>query len=369
MNQVVISGYGHTKFSDSQSPIEQIMLEAVKSLFDQTENLEQKDIDAVLVSTNDNSKYLAATVSEMSGISPKISHSIETLCSSGTNSLVSAFSYIKSGLAENVLVIGADRFDGPGQIFEWDDSRGQFKHPVYWGSLYTSAYKRRYQISDEVLALVSAKNHKNAMDNPFAYTNKPFTVPEIMNSKKITDDLRLFDCCKPCTGAAAILVTKNEKPSRFTDCPISITGIGQKTISAGFTKTRDLTSIESTKIAAKDALKMADVEIGKIDVAEVHDAFSICEVMTLEDLGFVKPGNGGEMVRTLFNSENKMINPRGGLIGVGHPLGATGVSQVVEITMQLQNSAEKRQIDDAKIGLVQNMSAAATSSTVMVLES
>jgi len=155
---------------------------------------------------------------------------------------------------------------------------------------------------------------------------------------------------------------------KFTDEPIWISGIGQKTNSASFTKNQ-LTTLSSTVEAANDAYKMAKIIPQEIDAAEIHDAFSVCELMAVEDLGLAEKKTGAMYVRNLFNTEDRKINPRGGLIGAGHPLGATGISQIVEITQQLQNNAKKRQISNAEKGLVHNMSAAATSSTVLVLES
>ena len=131
----------------------------------------------------------------------------------------------------------------------------------------------------------------------------------------------------------------------------------------------ELTTSSSSVISANDAYKMAKITSQKIDIAEIHDAFSVCELMAVEDLSLTEKNTGASYVRNLFNTEDRKINPRGGLIGAGHPLGATGISQIVEITQQLQNKAKKRQISNAKSGLVHNMSAAATSSTVLVLES
>lgn len=368
MNKVAIVGYSDTKFSVDDIPIESSLIAAVKLLFEQTQNLDQKDVDVVLTSTNDNKKYLSPIVSELSGITPKISHNVENLCNSGTNATVSAFSYIASGLADVALVIGAERFDSPGQVLQWDDSRGEFKHPIFWASMFTKAHKRKFGTTDEQLAYVSAKNHKNALDNPTAYNPKKYTIEEIMNSKKLTDDLRLLDCSRPCTGSSAILLVSEKTAKKFTDTPIWISGIGQKTTSASFTK-NDLTSIESTRFAAQDAFLMSKASPERIDVAEIHDAFTICELMVLEDLGITQKGKAGQFVLDLYNTNDKKINPRGGLIGAGHPLGATGIAQVAEITRQLQGKSGKRQTENPKIGLVQNMSAAATSSTVLILES
>ena len=310
---------------------------------------------------------MGAILSELTGIKPKIAHSVEHLCSSGSNAAISAFSYIASGLADVILVSGVDKTNNPGQVLKWDKTRGEFNHPIFWASMFTKAHKRKFNTTDEELAIVSAKNHKHAMDNPHAYSNEPKTITEIMNSKQITKDLRIMDCSRSCSGSSSVLLASEESAKEFSDNPIWISGIGQKTTSASFTK-NDLDKIKSTHIAADSAYKMANILPNDIDVAEVHDAFSVCELMAISELGITSGEKSGEFVRNLFNTEDRMINPRGGLIGAGHPLGATGISQTIEITNQLQGKSEKRQINNAKIGLIHNMSAAGTSSSVMVMK-
>ena len=368
MTKVAIVGYGQKKFSKENSKIESILLKATKNLFDSTSNLEQNDIDGVLVSTNNNSKYLSAILSEMTGIQPKIAHSIESLCNSGTNSIVSAYSYIASGLAETILISGAERFDSPGNVLEWDKLRGEFQHPVFWASIFSKAYKKKFKITNEDLAIVPVKNHKQSKNNPNAFPQKQISIEDVLNSKELTDDLRLLDCSRPCTGGASILLASENSCKKFSDSPIWISGIGQKTTSASFTKNQTFENMESTKLAAQKAFQMANHKPMDVDVMEVHDAFSVCEPMALDSMQFSRPGKGINLVKEFYKTENSKINPRGGLLGSGHPLGATGISQTIEITQQLQNRAERRQVDNAKIGLVHNMSAAATSSTVLVLE-
>ena len=297
----------------------------------------------------------------------KFSHSIEHLCSSGTNAIISAYAYISAGLSDLILVSGAESATNPGQILEWDKSRGDLEHPIYWASMLTKLHKTKFQTTEEELAIVSAKNHKQAMDNPLAYSNEAKTVTEVMNSEQITDDLRILECSRSCSGSSSILLASEEKARKMSEQPIWITGIGQKTTSASLTK-NILEEVKSTRIAANSAYKMADVEPRLIDVAEVHDAFSVCELLAISELGITTDDKSGEFVRDLFNTENRMINPRGGLIGAGHPLGATGISQTIEITNQLQGKSEKRQIPNVEIGLIHNMSAAGTSSSVMVLK-
>jgi len=368
MNKVGVIACGVVPFTKDDQKIETVLLNSSKNLFLDNPKIEKDEIDAVLVSTNNNSKYLSPILSEMMGVRPKIAHTIESLCNSGTNSIVSAYSYIASGLTDMVLVTGAERYDSPGQILEWDNSRGEFKHPVFWASIFSKFYKREYQISEEELALVPVKNHMQSKENPNALSNKTYTVEDVLNSKKLTDDLRLLDCSRPCTGGASIILASEEITKKTTETPVWITGIGQKTTSASFTKNMLSNSMESTEIAGRNALKMANKNITDIDVAEIHDAFSVCEPMALEALNFSKSGKGIDMIKDLYATNNFKINPRGGLIGCGHPLGATGIAQTIEIIQQLQSNAGKRQVDDVKVGLVHNMSAAATSSTVLVLE-
>jgi acetyl-CoA C-acetyltransferase len=369
MKKVAIISTGITKFNKSEKSLESLMLSSVKPIFEHTRNLEQKDVDVVLTSTNANKNYLANIVSELSGIKPKISHSVESLCNSGTNSLVSAYAYISSGLAETALIVGAEKADNPGLVLHWDVSRGEFKHPIFWASMFTGAHMRKYGTTLEDLAHVSVKNHKNALDNPYAYFEKAFSMDEVMHSKNLTENVRLLDCSIPCDGSAAVLLCSETNAMKYTDNPIWITGIGQKTISASFTKNDSLSSMESTKIAVEDAYQMSGKTAKNIDVVELHDAFSVCEIIELEDMGFCLKGKGAKFVKDLYDTGDKKVNPRGGLIGAGHPLGATGLAQTVEIYTQLSGAAEKRQVVGAKTGLVHNMSAGSTSSTVLVLES
>ncbi len=366
MNRVAVVSHSTTKFSLEDIPVEGLLVSAARPIFENTRNLSQNDVDVVLVSTNDNKKYLSAIVSELTGISPKISHSVESLCNSGANAVISAYSYIQAGLADVALVVGAERLDSPGQVLEWDVSRGELKHPIFWASMFAKAHKRKFGTTDEQLAYVSAKNHKNAKDNPNAYQPKEFSINDVMNSKKVTDDLRLLDCSRPCAGSAAVLLASEREAKKFSDTPVWISGVGQKTTSASFTK-NDLTSIQSTVDAAEQAYRMAGIEPAQIDVAEVHDAFTICELMILEGLGIVPAGKAANYAIDLYNTGSRKINPRGGLIGSGHPLGATGIAQIAEIACQLEGGALRRQVNSAGIGLVHNMSAAATSSSVLVM--
>ena len=368
MKKVAVAACGMTGFSMQDSMVESVLAESARDLFCSCPDFDQSAVDSVIVSTNDDSKYLSQILAELLGIQPKAAHLVESLCNSGTNAIVSAYSYIASGLADTVLVSGAEIHDGPGRILKWDLSRGQFQHPIYWASVFTHAYKQKHQVTAEDLAIIPVKNHRQAANNPGALSKKAYTVQDVQGSKPLTGDIRLLDCSRPCTGGASILLASEERSKHITDTPVWIAGIGQKTVSAGFAKNAAFDSLESTALAARDALLMSGHDASDIDVAEVHDAFSVCEPMALESMGIAEKGRGVDLAKSLYETGDFMINPRGGLLGSGHPLGATGIAQTVEIARQLQDKAEKTQAGSPHTGLVHNMAAAATSSTVLVLE-
>lgn len=363
MNRVVVSSWATSTFTKGTT----------KSLFDlacepsiqviRDSGKSARDIDAVLVSSCAADQYSSAIVSEMLGIHPKISYRIDSLCNSGTNAVASAFALIASGLCNTALVIGAEKIDSPGNKLLWDVTRGSFMLPVHWAAIFANAHMKKYGTTEEEMALVSVKNHKNATKNPNALFGREVDLQEVMNSKTIASPIKLLDCCAPCEGAAALMLTSEESVQR-SDNPVYIKGLGQQTASASFANsTSDLTTIEAAKEAAQMAFKMSNTEPSQIDIAEIHDAFTILEIMAYEDLGFAKRGEGGKFV----DQQEIMINPRGGIIGSGHPVGATGVAQVVEVASQLAGKAGKRQVKDCTTGLVHNLAAAGSSASVIVM--
>ncbi len=436
MRRACIVGCGTTRFtSDTSEALESVLLRSVKNLFDSTPECDRRDVEAVIVSNasgghtgaesaghgsygGDNSDgdgegidggsdsrrrgrpasagsppaldrhaprmgsgYMAPILAELAGMRPRAAHTVESLCSSGTNAIVSGYAHVASGLADVVLVSGAEIRDTPGRILWWDDSRGQFKHPVYWASLLTSGYKRAFGVSDDDLAVVPARAYANASSNPDALRPEATpTVKDVTGSRRLTGDLRLLDCSRPCTGGASILIASEDAAGRYTDDPVLIAGVGQSVTSAGFAKHSELSRIESARMACRDALRMAGsrnggaargggatLSISDVDVAEIHDAFSVCEPMILEALGMAEPGRGAAASRELYETASRRVNPRGGLIGSGHPLGATGLAQAAEVARQLWRQARGRQADSPEVGLVHNMAAAGTSSTALVM--
>ena len=363
MHKVAVSSWATSTFTKgSKMSLFELACEPSVQLIRES-GISAKEIDAVLFSSCATDQYSSVIISEMLGIYPRISYRVDNLCNSGTNAVASAFAIIASGLCNTVLVVGAEKADSPGNKLVWDVSRGSFMFPVHWAAIFAKAHMRKYGTTEEQMAMVSVKNHKNAAKNDHALFRKEVTLQEVMNSKKIASPIKLLDCSASCEGASAILLVSEEK-ARTLDNPVFIKGIGQQTTSASFAKaTPDLTTIEAARRAAHTAFEMSHTKLSQIDVAELHDAFTILEILGYEDLGFAKKGEGGKFV----NQEQIVINPRGGIIGCGHPVGATGVAQVAEIASQLAGKAGKRQVKNCKTGLVHNLAAAGSSASVIVM--
>lgn len=355
-----------TKFTADRCPIDQMLLEPTADILQRIGDI---PIDCVLVSTNDATRYLAAILSELCHITPKTSSTIESMCSSGGAALISACSYVMAGLAKTVLVAGAENPKSPGALLDWDITRGQFQSPIYWGSILTKAYMRRYGVTREDLASIPAKNISHARDNPHALHGSTCTIPDVLGSRYITEDLNLLDCSQLCAGSAAILIADHATASGITDIPVQVAGFSQYVESAGFGAGDTYHAIPSARMAAEEAYKMADIQPHDIDIVEVHDAFSVCEPMALEAMRIAPAGQGAALCAHLYQTGSRMVNPRGGILGSGHPLGATGLAQVAETFSQLRGEAGKRQVDNAHIGSIQGMAAAGTSSVVMVMKS
>lgn len=322
-----------------------------------------KDVDAVMLSTCATDQYSSTIVSEMLGLKPKMSQRIDNLCNSGTNAIASAYSMIAAGLCDSALVVGAEKARSEGNRLVWDVTRGTFNFPVHWAAMFAKAHMGRYGTTEEQMAQVSVKNHTNSARNPDALFQKPVSMSQVMESKRIAGPIKLLDCSAPCDGASAVLLVGEEKAKKMEN-PVWIKGIGQQTNGASFASAAgDLSELDTARRAAREAYKMAKVKPSKVDIAELHDAFTILEIMAYEDLGFSEKGRGGKFV----SQKEIAINARGGILGCGHPVGATGVAQTAEIAMQLAGKAGRRQVKDCKTGLVHNLAAAGSSATVMIL--
>ena len=374
----IVAGVTSEFRKGTDNDIPHIALESAMKLLKDT-GFPRNLLDAVIVSSCSSDQYLSSIISEMLGVTPKISHRLDNLCNSGTNAIISAFSYISSGLCDSALIIGVEKSDTVGKVLSSDLSRGQFTLPIFWGSIFKKIHMKRYGSTEEQICQIPVDNYLKAKDNKNAFNrHKSVNLEQVLNSRVLVEPLKLLECCSICEGSSSILLIAEEKLAFFKSkviskkknselIPVLIKGIGQQTNSASFSNTiTDIFSQGSARFAAKQAYTMARISPKDVDTAEIHDAFSILEIIGYEDLGFVNKGEGGKFVY-----QNRIsINLRGGIIGCGHPIGVTGIAQTVEIFEQLTGKKRhKLQFKKSpKIGLVHNLAAAGTSGTVLILE-
>ena len=374
----IVAGVTSEFRKGTDNDIPHIALESAMKLLKDT-GFPRNLLDAVIVSSCSSDQYLSSIISEMLGVTPKISHRLDNLCNSGTNAIISAFSYISSGLCDSALIIGVEKSNTVGKVLSSDLSRGQFTLPIFWGSIFKKIHMKRYGSTEEQICQIPVNNYLKAKDNKNAFNrHKSVNLEQVLNSRVLVEPLKLLECCSICEGSSSILLIAEEKLAFFKSkviskkknselIPVLIKGIGQQTNSASFSNTiTDIFSQGSARFAAKQAYTMARISPKDVDTAEIHDAFSILEIIGYEDLGFVNKGEGGKFVY-----QNRIsINLRGGIIGCGHPIGVTGIAQTVEIFEQLTGKKRhKLQFKKSpKIGLVHNLAAAGTSGTVLILE-
>jgi acetyl-CoA C-acetyltransferase len=232
------------------------------------------------------------------------------------------------------------------------------------------SYMQQYGLTREELAAVPVKNHKHAVNNPNAQYPYAMTVEEVLKSSMVADPLRLMDCSPITDGAACVILCPLDRAKEFTAKPIKIKGVGAATGPIALHDHSDFTRLDAVRIAAEKAYKMAGVSANDISFVEVHDCFSIAEILVAEELGFFEYGKGGKAIaegQATYGGK-VVINSSGGLKAKGHPVGATGVAQIIEAVEQLRGEAGKRQVENIKLGMTQNMGGSGGSSVVHILE-
>jgi len=301
---------------------------------------------------------------------------VENACASGGTAILLAWTLLRSGLARNALVVGFEKMSYQPTASEANEVLSLAAHPdeIIAGASFTSlyaliakAYMDAYGVREEDLALVAVKNHENGLRNPLAAIRRKVSVEDVMKSPYISWPLKLLDC-SPITDGAVALILSNE-PRKFTDTPVYIRGMALSHDLPGLFERSDIASLAAVRSAADEALKVAGVEINDIDVFEVHDAFTIAEIVIYEMLGLAKRGEGVKLIRegvTLFTGE-KPVNPSGGLKSKGHPVGATGIGMAAELFWQLRGEAGERQVKGAELGLMENHGGTGSTAVVAVL--
>jgi acetyl-CoA C-acetyltransferase len=382
MGRIGIIGVGHTKFGKrSDASLRELAYEAYSSALDDADMDSSKIDGSVVCSAThyDKQRSPAGVVAEYLGLNPQPTFNVEAACASSAVGLRTAWALVSSKLHDVMAVVGVQKMTelsseeiqelmGRAGDVMWESPFGTTM-PAYY-AMYATAHMAKYGTTEEQMALVTVKNRKYGSKNPNAMFQKPITTEEVLKSRPVSAPLKLFDCCANADGAACLIIANAEKAKKLTDRPVWVAGLGLASSPMSLAGRRGpLTSFDVTKNAAKAAYHMAQVGPNDVDVAEVHDSFSITEILNYEDLGFAKPGSG---TRLLEKGETELggkipVNIDGGLISKGHPVGATGASQLFALTKQLRGEAGSTQVDGAKIGLAQNIGGIGMYSAVTIL--
>lgn len=335
----------------------ELAFEAAKPAFEEA-NITPKDADFLSVGTAGGwyEEFLPAVViSEYLGMSGKGLVRCEAACASGSAAMATAYNMITSGHSDLAAVIGIEKMTeidvltaveliGRAGYYTWEFHNFGMTFPGYY-ALYATQHMKQFGTTERQLAEVAVKNHKYGSMNPAAHLNRPVSVEDVLSSRVVAWPLKLYDCCPMSDGAAAVILASEDRAKTLTDSPVWIESIGVSSDTANVCKRPDFVGLRATVTAAEKAFKRANVAPEQLDVADVHDCFTIAEIMAYEDLGFCEKGRGGRMVEDGQTEVGGKIpvNLDGGLKAKGHPIGATGVSMMVELTRQLRKQAGKRQ--------------------------
>jgi acetyl-CoA C-acetyltransferase len=380
MRQVAIIGVGMTRFGElwDQSLRDMLAEAGLKAMNDAgIDKIDSLYVGCMSSGLYTHQEHISSVMADYLGQVGVAGMRVESACASGGMAVRAAFMDVASGMSDIVLAAGVEKM--------WDADDGSFilataadqEYEAYSGvtfpglyAMMARVYMERYGLTREELAAVPIKNHKHAVNNQNAQYPQLLTLEGVLKSSMVADPLRLMDCSPITDGAAALIMCPLEMAHNFTKKPVKIIGIGSATGPIALHDHKDLTTIDAVKLSAERAYKMSGVKPSEISFAEVHDCFSIAEIIVAEDLGFFPAGTAGKAIaegKATYGGD-LVINPSGGLKAKGHPVGATGVAQVIECVLQLQGKAGKRQIDNIKYGLTQNMGGSGGSSVVHILE-
>ncbi|VVC00757.1 3-ketoacyl-CoA thiolase [uncultured archaeon] len=383
MRQVAIVGVGMSKFGEEWTRGFRDMIIEAGSRAVEDGKLHGEEIDAMYIGTMApgslvGQEHVGALVADSMGLTPIPATRVEAACASGGVALRTGYLAVASGAHDCVVVGGVEKMtDTPGnEVASALGGAGDQEWELFMGATFPAIYalmaKRHmleYGTTEEQMASVAVKNHANSAKNKYAHFQNEITIDTVMKSKYVATPLKMFDC-SPITDAAAVAILMPlEKAKKMCEQPIEILASTQASDGLALHSRHCMTELHATKVAAKKAYEQAKMTPKDIDVVEVHDCFTIAEIMAIEDLGFFKKGEGGKASaegKTALNSEIS-VNTSGGLKGCGHPVGATGVKQAVEIAWQLRGTAEGRQVKGAKIGMTHNVGGSGATAVVHIM--
>ncbi len=386
MGKVAIIGVGQSKFVRSYpGSLRELAFEGFKEAIKDA-RITAGEIDASIICSApefDKQRSPAAVVAEYLGLNPGPTFYAESLCSSSSTGLKLAYAMINSGLHSVVAVIGLQKLSeissaevqermGRGADIQWESPFGTMM-PAYY-AMHARAHMHKYGTRPEDLAAIRVKASTYGQLNDRAVYRRAVTLnmfedPENRMSNPVAEPLRVGDCCANADGTSCVIVASAEKAKCFCPKPVWILGIGSASASVNMTGRDAYTSLQVSRQAAAQAYAMAGVQPEQVDVAEVHDCFTIAELMAYEDLGFAKPGEGRELLlsRETYQQGRIPVNVDGGLLSKGHPIGATGGSQLRTIVLQLRGEAGDMQVNNPEIGLTHNIGGVGIYGNVTIL--
>lgn len=360
----------------------EIFAEAAKEAFDRCPKLDpKKDIQALFVGhmgeSYEHQGHTGATMADWVGLEHVPATRTEAACASSGAALRAAICAVRSGLSDVVMVGGVEKMTHrtTAEVTEYLAMASDYPFEQWHGmtfpglyALMATAHMHAYGTTERHLAMIGVKNHYHGSLNPKAQMQKEVTLEAALSARMVAWPLKLYDCSLITDGASCLILTKPELAHNFTDMPVQIIGSGQASDTIGLHERKSFTSLAAAKVAAKRAYEMAGVKSEDVDVAEVHDCFTIAELIAYEDLGFCRPGEGKDLVE---KGETKLggripVNTSGGLKAKGHPVGATGTGQAYETYLQLTDQADRRQVKDAEIGLTHNVGGSGATATVHI---
>jgi acetyl-CoA C-acetyltransferase len=369
MSRVGIIGIGHGAFGRrSDATVQELAFEAFRDAIEDA-GIERADLDASVIGSvpeYHKQRSLPGVVQEYLGLNPKPTWLTEVACASGSAAIRTAWMAIKSGTHDIVAVIGCQKMTElstpeilalMGRVGEvqWESVFGT-TFPAYY-ALFAKRHMHEFGTTRENLMQVAIKNHYYGARNPLALFQKEITMEKALASEEVSTPFQVYDCCANADGAACVILASEGKAREISKQPVWLDGTACATASMSVLRRPDLVGLPSARDAAKTAYEMAGVGPEDIKVADVHDCFTIAEILAYEDLGFCKKGEGGKFIedKQTYVGGKVAVNVDGGLKAKGHPIGATGVSMTVEIAKQLRGEAGERQVPDADVGLTHNV--------------
>lgn len=382
MPKVAIIGVGQSDFVRGYpGSIRELAFEAFREARKDA-GVENADIGASVICSApeyDKQRSPAGVIAEYCGLIPQPTFYAETLCSSSSTGLKLAYSLVASGLHDSVMVLGFQKMSeitsaesqermGRGADIQWESPFGTMM-PAYY-AMYAKAYTQGFGVSEQDLALIRVKAATYGQINPKAVYRKPVELQQALDADPVASPLKVLDCCANADGSSALIVASEAKVKALGVAkPVWILGLGAASNTVNMAGRELFSGLKVAQQAAGQAYAMAGVAPGDIDVAEVHDCFTIAEMMAYEDLGFAPRGQGKELIRSkeTYKEGSIPVNVDGGLLSKGHPIGATGGSQVRTIVLQLRGEAGEMQVKDPALGLVHNIGGVGLYGNVTIL--